>query len=84
MTYEITLETQANTFTFTVSKAEFENGLRDDEPLILFRGLDPYDCPEELRDDFRFHSKDLTAIIENPSIIEQLSIDPVLTQDNEQ
>ena len=75
---EVTLETPDDVFVFTVSKAEFEEDLHDD-PLILFRGLDPYDCPEQLHEHFRFHSKDLTAVIETPDIIEDLSINPIFT-----
>jgi len=83
MKHEVTLTTLDDEFTFTASDFKFDEGINENT-LILFRGLDPYDCPEELRDEFRFHSKNLTAIIENPSIIEDLTISPILTQNNEE
>lgn len=81
MTYEVTLETPRDVYTFTVDMAEFTDDMNGDA-LIMFRGLDPYDCPDPLRDEFQFHSKNLTATIEDNSIIEDLTVKPTVLPNN--
>jgi len=56
MPYHVTIETVEDQYEITVAQAKFEEGS------IKLIGLDPSLYPEEIRDNFRFYSKNLTAM----------------------
>lgn len=69
MAYEVTIETPAHgEVTITVNTAVF------DGTSVRFTGVDPYDFSEELREEFTFHSKDATAILDSPDRMENITI----------
>jgi|AntDeeMetagen192_2_1112575.scaffolds.fasta_scaffold02119_7 hypothetical protein len=68
MTYEIELETPSGVYLFDVEGAHF------DDSGVRFTGFPPQDCAKEIRDMFRFMSKENTAILKNRDRIEHLEV----------
>lgn len=68
------MEFNNETYTFHVERAVLAPNL------VKFEGFDPSTCPASLRDQFRFASRNLTAILTDTATAEIVCIKPSADQ----